>query len=186
MILESEDKPDIFCFLLNQLKLFIADTIGALGYLTILSKLFEELGNGKIRVSETQKSCVSPDEESDALRRASFFDGGVLTSSNSLVAEPEHNSASRSNDKSALQEDTYCLEQDCFGDEEDAADMIGRVSRREAELVSLQIFVFLLTRETNKSMKVIVFKPKLCIFLLVSCFIFFLLLDRSMMPGIAK
>lgn len=56
----------------------------------------------------------------------------------------EHNSASRSGGKSALQEDTYCLEQDCFGDEESAADMIGRVSsHREAELVSLQIFLFL-------------------------------------------
>ncbi|KFO84655.1 Double-strand-break repair protein rad21-like 1, partial [Buceros rhinoceros silvestris] len=69
------------------------------------------------------------DEESDTLRRASFFDGGMLTSSNSLVAE--HNSASRSGSKSARQEDTYCLEQDCFGDEEDAADMIEILLRDE-------------------------------------------------------
>ncbi|XP_010568057.1 PREDICTED: double-strand-break repair protein rad21-like protein 1 [Haliaeetus leucocephalus] len=69
------------------------------------------------------------DEEPDALRRQSFFDGSILTSSNSLVAD--HNSASVNGDKSALREDTYCFEHDCFGDEEDAADMIEILLRDE-------------------------------------------------------
>ncbi|NWZ56835.1 RD21L protein, partial [Haliaeetus albicilla] len=68
-------------------------------------------------------------EEPDALRRQSFFDGSILTSSNSLVAD--HNSASVNGDKSALREDTYCFEHDCFGDEEDAADMIEILLRDE-------------------------------------------------------
>ncbi|KAM4891245.1 double-strand-break repair protein rad21-like protein 1 [Sylvia borin] len=62
------------------------------------------------------------DEEADALRRQSFFEGSVLTSSNSLVADP--NSASTSRDKSVLHEDVYCFQDDHFGDEDDAADMI--------------------------------------------------------------
>ncbi|NXL24316.1 RD21L protein, partial [Setophaga kirtlandii] len=62
------------------------------------------------------------DEEAEALRRQSFFEGNVLTSSNSLVADP--NSASTSGDKSVLHEDVYCFQDDNFGDEEDAADMI--------------------------------------------------------------
>ncbi|XP_032931188.1 double-strand-break repair protein rad21-like protein 1 isoform X4 [Catharus ustulatus] len=62
------------------------------------------------------------DEEADALRRQSFFEGSVLTSSNSLVADP--NSASTSEDKSVVQEDVYCFQNDHFGDEEDAVDMI--------------------------------------------------------------
>ncbi|XP_064585767.1 double-strand-break repair protein rad21-like protein 1 isoform X2 [Zonotrichia leucophrys gambelii] len=62
------------------------------------------------------------DEEAEALRRQSFFEGSVLTSSNSLVADP--NSASTSGDKSVLHEDVYCFQDDHFGDEEDAADMI--------------------------------------------------------------
>lgn len=69
--------------------------------------------------------CVPSDEEADALRRQSFFEGSVLMSSNSLVAD--HNSASTSGDKSVLHEDIYCFQDDHFGDEEDAADMIGRV-----------------------------------------------------------
>ncbi|KAK4812647.1 hypothetical protein QYF61_012157 [Mycteria americana] len=69
------------------------------------------------------------DEEPDALRKRSFFDGSILTSSNSLVAD--HNSASVNGDKSALHEDTYCFENDCFGDEEDAADMIEILLRDE-------------------------------------------------------
>lgn len=71
-----------------------------------------------------QKFCVYSDEEPAALRKQSF-DSSILTSSNSLVAA--HNSASMDGDKSALHEDTYWFEHDCFGDEEDAADMIGRV-----------------------------------------------------------
>nr|XP_026651793.1 double-strand-break repair protein rad21-like protein 1 isoform X4 [Zonotrichia albicollis] len=62
------------------------------------------------------------DEEAEALRRQSFFESSVLTSSNSLVADP--NSASTSGDKSVLHEDVYCFQDDHFGDEEDAADMI--------------------------------------------------------------
>ncbi|XP_039575414.1 double-strand-break repair protein rad21-like protein 1 isoform X3 [Passer montanus] len=62
------------------------------------------------------------DEEAEALRRQSFFEGSVLTSSNSLVADP--NSASTSGDKSVLHEDVYCFQDDHFGDEEDAVDMI--------------------------------------------------------------
>ncbi|KAL9834933.1 double-strand-break repair protein rad21-like protein 1 isoform 2-T2 [Geothlypis trichas] len=62
------------------------------------------------------------DEEAEALRRQSFFEGSVLTSSNSLVADP--NSASTSGDKSVLHEDVYCFQDDNFGDEENAADMI--------------------------------------------------------------
>ncbi|XP_050763473.1 double-strand-break repair protein rad21-like protein 1 [Gymnogyps californianus] len=69
------------------------------------------------------------DEEPDALRKQSCFDGSILMSSNSLVAD--HNSASMKGDKSALHEDTYCLEHDCFGDEEDAADMIEILLRDE-------------------------------------------------------
>ncbi|KAM9648270.1 double-strand-break repair protein rad21-like protein 1 [Morphnus guianensis] len=69
------------------------------------------------------------DEEPDALRKQSFFDGSILTSSNSLMAD--HNSASVNGDKSALREDTYCFEHDCFGDEEDAADMIEILLRDE-------------------------------------------------------
>ncbi|XP_075023168.1 double-strand-break repair protein rad21-like protein 1 [Calonectris borealis] len=69
------------------------------------------------------------DEEPDALRKQSFFDGSILMSSNSLVAD--HNSASVNGDKSALHEDTYCFEHDCFGDEEDAADMIEILLRDE-------------------------------------------------------
>ncbi|XP_074898356.1 double-strand-break repair protein rad21-like protein 1 [Buteo buteo] len=69
------------------------------------------------------------DEEPDALRKQSFLDGSILTSSNSLVAD--HNSASVNGDKSALREDTYCFEHDCFGDEEDAADMIEILLRDE-------------------------------------------------------
>ncbi|NXG69117.1 RD21L protein, partial [Baryphthengus martii] len=68
-------------------------------------------------------------EEPDALRKNNFFDGSIFTSSNSLVAE--HSSASLSGDKAALQEDAYCLERDCFGDEEDAADMIEILLRNE-------------------------------------------------------
>ncbi|NXF81613.1 RD21L protein, partial [Sclerurus mexicanus] len=68
-------------------------------------------------------------EEADALRRQSFFEGSFLTSSNSLVAE--HNSASASGDKSVLHEDVFCFQHDCFGDEEDAADMIEILLRDE-------------------------------------------------------
>ncbi|KGM00014.1 Double-strand-break repair protein rad21-like 1, partial [Charadrius vociferus] len=69
------------------------------------------------------------DEEPAALRKQSFFDGSMLTSSNSLVAA--HNSASTDGDKSALHEDSYWFEHDCFGDEEDAADMIEILLRDE-------------------------------------------------------
>ncbi|XP_009281017.1 PREDICTED: double-strand-break repair protein rad21-like protein 1 [Aptenodytes forsteri] len=69
------------------------------------------------------------EEEPDALRKQSFFDGGILMSSNSLVAD--RNSASVNGDKSALREDTYCFQHDCFGDEEDAADMIEILLRDE-------------------------------------------------------
>ncbi|NXA03543.1 RD21L protein, partial [Sapayoa aenigma] len=68
-------------------------------------------------------------EEADALRRQSCFEGSILTSSNSLVAE--HNSASASGDKSVLHEDVFCFQHDCFGDEEDATDMIEILLRDE-------------------------------------------------------
>ncbi|NWI57389.1 RD21L protein, partial [Calyptomena viridis] len=68
-------------------------------------------------------------EEADALRRQSFFEGSILTSSNSLVAD--HNSASASGGKSVLHEDVFCFQHDCFGDEEDAADMIEILLRDE-------------------------------------------------------
>ncbi|KAF1492271.1 Double-strand-break repair protein rad21-like protein 1, partial [Pygoscelis antarcticus] len=68
-------------------------------------------------------------EEPDALRKQSFFDGSILMSSNSLVAD--RNSASVNGDKSALREDSYCFQHDCFGDEEDAADMIEILLRDE-------------------------------------------------------
>lgn len=74
-----------------------------------------------------QQFCVYPDEEPETLRKQSF-DNSILTSSNSLGVD--HNSASVSGDKSALHEDTYCFEHDWFGDEKDAADMIGRVCHR--------------------------------------------------------
>ncbi|KAM6248341.1 double-strand-break repair protein rad21-like protein 1 [Porphyrio hochstetteri] len=69
------------------------------------------------------------DEELDVLRKQSCFDGRTLRSSNSLAAD--HNSASPSGNKSVLQEDAYCFEHDCFGDEEDAADMIEILLRDE-------------------------------------------------------
>ncbi|XP_046786722.1 double-strand-break repair protein rad21-like protein 1 isoform X3 [Gallus gallus] len=69
------------------------------------------------------------DEESDALRKQSFFDVSVLMSSCNLVAD--HSSASVSGDKPALHESSYCLEQDCFGDEEAGADMIEILLRDE-------------------------------------------------------
>ncbi|NXY49472.1 RD21L protein, partial [Ceuthmochares aereus] len=62
-------------------------------------------------------------EEPGTLRKESFFDGNIFTSSNSLVAD--HNPASMSGDKAAPHGYACCLEYDCFGDEEDAADMIG-------------------------------------------------------------
>ncbi|XP_074965172.1 double-strand-break repair protein rad21-like protein 1 [Phalacrocorax aristotelis] len=69
------------------------------------------------------------DEEPDALRKQSFFDSSILMSSNSLVAD--HNSASATGGNSALHEDACCFEHDCFGDEEDAADMIEILLRDE-------------------------------------------------------
>ncbi|NXC18872.1 RD21L protein, partial [Corythaeola cristata] len=76
-------------------------------------------------------------EEPDALRKQSSFDGSILTSGNSLVAD--HNSVSVSGDKSALREDAYCFEHDCFGDEEDAADMIEILLRDEQNGVDKDI-----------------------------------------------
>ncbi|XP_014810887.1 PREDICTED: double-strand-break repair protein rad21-like protein 1 [Calidris pugnax] len=69
------------------------------------------------------------DEEPDAVRKQSFLDSSTSTSSNSLVADP--NSTSLNAGKVALHEDTYCFEHDCFGDEEDAADMIEILLRDE-------------------------------------------------------
>ncbi|NXB22547.1 RD21L protein, partial [Rhagologus leucostigma] len=77
------------------------------------------------------------DEEADALRRQSFFEGSVLTSSNSLVADP--NSASTSGDKSVLHEDVYCFQDDHFGDEDDAADMIEILLRDEENVLDKDI-----------------------------------------------
>ncbi|NXH52301.1 RD21L protein, partial [Rhabdornis inornatus] len=76
-------------------------------------------------------------EEADALRRQSFFEGSVLTSSNSLVADP--NSASTSGDKSVLHEDVYCFQDDHFGDEEDAVDMIEILLRDEQNVLDKDI-----------------------------------------------
>ncbi|KFZ61682.1 Double-strand-break repair protein rad21-like 1, partial [Antrostomus carolinensis] len=69
------------------------------------------------------------DEEADALRKQSGSDVSILTSSNSLLAD--HNSGSVNGEKSAPQADSYCFENDCFGDEEDAADMIEILLRDE-------------------------------------------------------
>ncbi|NXN88743.1 RD21L protein, partial [Bombycilla garrulus] len=76
-------------------------------------------------------------EEADALRRQSFFEGSVLTSSNSLVADP--NSASTSGDKSVLHKDVYCFQDDRFGDEDDAADMIELLLRDEENILDKDI-----------------------------------------------
>ncbi|NXR20961.1 RD21L protein, partial [Cinclus mexicanus] len=76
-------------------------------------------------------------EEADALRRKSFFEGSVLTSSNNLVADP--NSASTSGGKSVLHEDVYCFQDDHFGDEEDAADMIEILLRDEQNVLDKDI-----------------------------------------------
>ncbi|NWV62563.1 RD21L protein, partial [Malurus elegans] len=76
-------------------------------------------------------------EEADALRRQSFFEGSVLTSSNSLVADP--NSASTSGDRSVLHEDVYCFQHDHFGDEDDAADMIEILLRDEQNVLDKDI-----------------------------------------------
>ncbi|NXG59721.1 RD21L protein, partial [Hemiprocne comata] len=68
-------------------------------------------------------------EEPEAGRKQSCFDSSICTSSNSLVAD--HSSGSMAGDKPALLEDTLCFEHDCFGDEEDAADMIEILLRDE-------------------------------------------------------
>ncbi|XP_010213424.1 PREDICTED: double-strand-break repair protein rad21-like protein 1, partial [Tinamus guttatus] len=68
-------------------------------------------------------------EEPETLRKQSFFDGSILMSSNSVLAD--HTLASLNGDKSALCEDTYCFEHDCFGDEETAGDMIEILLRDE-------------------------------------------------------
>ncbi|NXD66605.1 RD21L protein, partial [Eolophus roseicapillus] len=60
-------------------------------------------------------------DEPEALRKQSFFDGSILMSSNSLMVD---RSVSVNGDKSALREETFWFEGDCFGDEQDAADMI--------------------------------------------------------------
>ncbi|XP_062360942.1 double-strand-break repair protein rad21-like protein 1 [Cinclus cinclus] len=80
---------------------------------------------------------INFDEEADALRRKSFFEGSVLTSSNNLVADP--NSASTSGGKSVLHEDVYCFQDDHFGDEEDAADMIEILLRDEQNVLDKDI-----------------------------------------------
>ncbi|NXO00967.1 RD21L protein, partial [Rhinopomastus cyanomelas] len=67
--------------------------------------------------------------EPDALRKKSFFEGTTLTSSNSLVAD--RNDVSMNGDNPALSEETYSFKHDCFGDEEDAADMIEILLRSE-------------------------------------------------------
>ncbi|NXS85508.1 RD21L protein, partial [Erpornis zantholeuca] len=77
------------------------------------------------------------DEEAEALRRQSFFEGSVLTSSNSLMADP--NSASTSGDKSVLHEDVYCFQDDHFGDEDNAADMIEILLRDEENVLDKDI-----------------------------------------------
>ncbi|NXD41109.1 RD21L protein, partial [Copsychus sechellarum] len=76
-------------------------------------------------------------EEAAALRRQSFFEGGVLSSSNSLVADP--NSGSTSEDKSVLHEDVYSFQNDNFGDEEDAVDMIEILLRDEQNVLDKDI-----------------------------------------------
>lgn len=121
-------------------------------------------GFPKLTQMRDQDLCVPSDEEADALRRQSFFEGSVLMSSNSLVADP--NSASTSGDKSVLHEDVYCFQDDHFGDEDDAADMIGRVCHRQTESVPFQIFL-LLQENSQDSTTVIVFK---CKFYVTSCF----------------
>ncbi|NWW16947.1 RD21L protein, partial [Falcunculus frontatus] len=76
-------------------------------------------------------------EEVDGLRRQSFFESSVLMSSNSLVADP--NSVSTSGDKSVLHEDVYCFQDDHFGDEDDAADMIEILLRDEENVLDKDI-----------------------------------------------
>ncbi|XP_005057297.1 PREDICTED: double-strand-break repair protein rad21-like protein 1 isoform X1 [Ficedula albicollis] len=77
------------------------------------------------------------DEEAAALRRQSFLEGSVLSSSNSLVANP--NSGSTSEDKSVLHEDVYSFQNDNFGDEEDAVDMIEILLRDEQNVLDTDI-----------------------------------------------
>uniref|UniRef100_A0A8B9SLH7 RAD21 cohesin complex component like 1 n=1 Tax=Anas platyrhynchos TaxID=8839 RepID=A0A8B9SLH7_ANAPL len=79
------------------------------------------------------------DEEPETLRKQSSFDGSFLMSSNNLMAD--HTSASINGDKSALHEDVYCFEQDCFGDEEAGADMIGRLCHRLTEFLLFLVFL---------------------------------------------
>ncbi|NXY52728.1 RD21L protein, partial [Callaeas wilsoni] len=83
------------------------------------------------------KNFGERNEEADALRRQSFLEGSVLTSSNSLVANP--NSATTSGDKSVLHQDVYCFQNDHFGDEEDAADMIELLLRDEENVLDKDI-----------------------------------------------
>lgn len=107
-------------------------------------------GDGEIHIShrsvqvEHKTFCICPDEESDALRKQSFFDVSVLMSSCNLVAD--HSSASVSGDKPALHESSYCLEQDCFGDEEAGADMIGT----ETELLSFKMFFIIAGKQMKQ------------------------------------
>ncbi|XP_005140448.2 double-strand-break repair protein rad21-like protein 1 [Melopsittacus undulatus] len=68
------------------------------------------------------------DDEPEALRKQSFLDGSILTNSNSLVVDP---SVSVNGDRSVLREETFCFENDSFGDEGNAEDMIEILLRDE-------------------------------------------------------
>lgn len=167
LVPESENQTKHFLLLLDQITLFIPFEVWDVSQSFKNYLKHQEMNRSgflKLMQMVDQELCVPSDEEADALRRQSFFEGNVLTSSNSLVADP--NSANTSGDKSVLHEDVYCFQNDHFGDEEDAADMIGRVCPRQTESVPYQIFLFL-QENSQDSTKVIAFKHK---FYVICCF----------------
>ncbi|XP_067410690.1 double-strand-break repair protein rad21-like protein 1 isoform X2 [Emydura macquarii macquarii] len=68
-------------------------------------------------------------EETEILRRHSFFNDGILMNSNSLL--PDHSSVSLTGDKSILYDETHGFKLDGFGDEDVPEDMIENLLRTE-------------------------------------------------------
>ncbi|XP_026508671.1 double-strand-break repair protein rad21-like protein 1 [Terrapene carolina triunguis] len=68
-------------------------------------------------------------EETEILRGHSFFNDGILMSTNSLL--PDHSSVSTTGDKSILRDDTHGFKLDGFGDEDVPGDMIENLLKTE-------------------------------------------------------
>lgn len=132
------------------MKLTFVHSMWGTGRPTTFESCLKNSRGGEMHIShrgvqvEPDTACVCPDEESDALRKQSCFDASLLRSSCSLVAD--RSSASVSGDQAAVREGWRRWEQDCFGDEEAGADMIGR----ETESLSFKMF-FYYRRGTNET-----------------------------------